>query len=214
MNRTLWRRFIALGFHLLYNELAFLYDPVSWLASLGRWRAWQESLLSFLPRSGRILEVGFGPGHLLADLGLAGYSTVGVDLSPAMLRLAQRRLCRLQLHVPLCRSRAQSLPFAGQTFDSVVLTFPTPFVYDPAWLQQVSRVLEPGGRLIVVEMASFDQRTLPFQLLEWLYRVTGQRGPTPDLLALLSDVGLDAHLHAVVVRGTTGLGPSLPPVQH
>jgi ubiquinone/menaquinone biosynthesis C-methylase UbiE len=201
--RALWRRIIAFGFRLLYNELACLYDPVSWVVSLGRWRTWQRSIRPYLPSEGRVLEVGFGPGHLLVDLAKAGYRPVGLDLSAAMLRLARRRVRRLEFAVPLCRGRAEMLPFAAGAFDAVILTFPTPFVYDPAWLRQLSRVLKPSGQVIVVEIASFDRDTLPSRLLEWLYRITGERGSVPDLARLMGSAGLCAWHETILIDGTS-----------
>jgi ubiquinone/menaquinone biosynthesis C-methylase UbiE len=198
-----WRRFIAFSFRLLYNELAWTYDPVSWLVSLGRWRRWQQTILPHLPPSGRVLEVGFGPGHLLRDLALAGYRTVGLELSPAMLQLAGRRLRRQRLDIALCRGDAGALPFTGSAFEAVVLTFPTPYVYDRAWLAQLPRVLRAGGSLIVVEMASFNGKSPIERGLESLYRVTGQRGPAPVLPDLLEEAGLKAWRQRVAVDGST-----------
>ena len=196
----IWLRLIAFGFRLLYNELAWLYDPVSWVVSLGQWRRWQQTALACLPPGGAVLEVGFGPGHLLADLAAAGYRPAGLDLSPHMLRLARRRLGAA---AGLVRGRASALPFAPCAFDAVVLAFPTPFVYDPAWIGHLERVLKPGARLVVVETSSFDRRGLAARCLEWLYRITGQRGPIPDLPGLLGQAGLRARRDSVAVDGAT-----------
>ncbi|MBN1136551.1 MAG: class I SAM-dependent methyltransferase [Anaerolineae bacterium] len=198
-----WARLIAFGFRLLYNELAWLYDPVSWVVSLGLWRRWQQTALAYLPAGGSILEVGFGPGHLLVDLATAGYRPFGLDLSLCMLRLTQCRLRRRSIAADLVRGRANALPFAACAFDAVVLTFPTPFVYDPAWIRHLERVLKPGARLIVVETGYFARRSLPTRFLEWLYRITGQRRPIPDLPGLLGQVGLLARRETVSVASST-----------
>ena len=200
---SVWARLIAFGFRLLYNELAWLYDPVSWVVSLGQWRRWQQTALAYMPAAGSVLEVGFGPGHLLADLAAAGHRPVGLDLSPYMLRLAQRRFRRGGTAANLVRGRANALPFAACVFDAVVLTFPTPFVYDLAWIRHLERVLKPGARLIVVETSFFVRRNLPTRLLEWLYRVTGQRGPISDLPGLLSQVGLHVRRESVTMGNST-----------
>ncbi|MCB9446672.1 MAG: class I SAM-dependent methyltransferase, partial [Ardenticatenaceae bacterium] len=44
----LWKKLIRFGFRLLYNELAWTYDAVSWLVSLGDWRSWQQAALPFV----------------------------------------------------------------------------------------------------------------------------------------------------------------------
>ncbi len=197
-------RLIAFGFRLLYNELAWLYDAVSWSVSLGRWRAWQRTALERLntPPAGRVLEVGFGPGHLLLALAKAGYRPFGLDLSPAMLRLAGRRTRRAGMQAGLVRGRAQALPFADHAFDAAVATFPTQFVYEQAWLDHLRRVLRPGGRLVVVESATFTRANAPAQAIEWLYRITGQRGAVPDLAALLEQAGFRAWRENVTVDGS------------
>jgi len=211
--RILWRRLIAFGFRLLYNELACLYDPVSWLASLGLWRRWQRTALEFLPAPGaRVLELGIGPGHLLAELAARGYHVAGLDLSRAMVRRAGRRVRRLGLFTPgtpgtpgaaVCRGRAGALPFASGSFDAALATFPTAYIADPACLDGLARVLRPGGRVVVVEEAVLDRRGLPSRLLEWLYRVTGQRGPGgPGLAAHLEAAGFRAWRENVPVEGT------------
>jgi ubiquinone/menaquinone biosynthesis C-methylase UbiE len=200
--KGLWRRLVVLGFRLLYNELAFLYDPVSWVASKGYWRKWQRTALSYLPVKGRVLEVGFGPGHLLVDLVETGRRPFGLDLSRAMLRQARRRLQARSLVVPLCRGHAYTLPFVGEAFDAIVVTFPTPFVYAPAWLREVDRTLTPAGRLVVVEMATFRRGGPVDRSLEALYRITGQRAPSPDLAERLRQAGFLAWREASEVDGT------------
>jgi len=200
---SIWTQLITFGFRLLYNELAWLYDPVSWIVSLGQWRRWQQAALVYMPTGGSVLEVGFGPGHLLLDLATTGHRPFGLDLSPHMLRLAQRRLWRRATAANLVRGRANALPFAACTFDAVVLTFPTPFVYDPVWIRQLERALKPGARMIVVETSFFVHSSLPVRFLEWLYSITGQRGPIPDLPGLLSQVGLQARRESVTVDGST-----------
>jgi ubiquinone/menaquinone biosynthesis C-methylase UbiE len=230
--RAVWQRVVAFGFRLLYHELAWSYDLVSWLVSRGLWRRWQRAALAYVPTEGRLLEVGFGPGHLLLDLARgpssvqrrqqagvdtehpsSGCQVFGLDLSPAMLRLTRRRLRRHALSVPLVQGRAQALPFASAAFDAVVVTFPTPFVYERAWMRDLVRVLRGtgrggdapwfGGRLIVVEQAEFEGHDPLHRFLEWLYEVTGQRGPAPDLPGRLREVGLVARREAVPIDGTT-----------
>jgi ubiquinone/menaquinone biosynthesis C-methylase UbiE len=156
----------------------------------------------FLRPGSRVLEVGFGPGHLLVDLVASGQRPIGLDPSKAMLRMARRRLLSRQFSVPLCRGLAEALPFAPQSFDAIVSTFPTSYVYDVDWLLQAFSVLRAGGLLVIVEMASFDAATPLSQSAEWLFGITGQRAPAPDLVGLLRQAGLPARRESVQVENS------------
>ncbi|MDY6875144.1 MAG: methyltransferase domain-containing protein [Chloroflexota bacterium] len=182
----LWRAFLRLFFRLLYNELAWAYDLVAWIVSLGRWQAWGRTAIPYL-RGRRVLELGHGPGHLLVTMTERGLSPVGVDLSPHMGRLARRRLRRAGQAVSPVRAYAQGLPFCGECFDSVVATFPTEFILNPATLRETARVLrspepvkgQPAGRLIIVAWACLGERDPLSRFIGWLYQVTGQGDPLP-----------------------------------
>jgi SAM-dependent methyltransferase len=94
MVQELWIKLIRFGFRLLYNELAWTYDAVSWLVSLGHWRQWQRAALPFVMGQ-RVLEIGHGPGHMLAALRAQGVNVIGLDLSPFMGQMARQRFRRL-----------------------------------------------------------------------------------------------------------------------
>jgi hypothetical protein len=72
----------------------------------------------------------------------AGFTPFGLDESRQMVRQAGKRLSRQGQPNRLARGVAQHLPFAGETFDSVVATFPTPFIIDPQTLSEIHRVLK------------------------------------------------------------------------
>ena len=174
----LWWAFVRAFFRLLYGPLAWTYDGVAWLVSLGMWKAWGRVALRYLDRP-PVLELAHGPGHLLVAMGGRGLAPVGLDLSPQMGRLAQRRLRRAGRPVRLVRARAQALPFPDGTFPGVVATFPTEFILDPRTAREVVRVLAPGGNVVIVAGSRLTGRDPLSLLLEWLYRVTGQREPLP-----------------------------------
>ncbi len=186
--RRLWRDLLSLGFRLLYNEFAWTYDAVAWLVSLGQWRAWGCESLAHL-QGRRVLELGHGPGHLLAEMAGRGLTPVGVDESVQMGRLARRMLRKRAVAAPLVRARAQQLPFCDAAFDSVVATFPTEFILERATLQQAERVLGDGGRLVVVANVVFEGGRLAARLLRWVYGVTGQSEALPHGSSRLREAG-------------------------
>jgi hypothetical protein len=73
------------------------------------------------------------------------------------------------------RGRGEALPFAAASFDTVYVTFPTPFILAAETLDSIWRVLPPGGRAVIVPEAHLTGRGLPARLVNWLYVITGQR---------------------------------------
>lgn len=176
-----WWRLVRFGFRLLYNEFAFTYDTVSKLVSFGAWRCWQRSALKHINTGGVILELAHGTGDLQLDLNAAGHNAVGYDLSPYMGKIARRKLLRHGIYPRLTRGAAQALPFRDAQFASVVSTFPSEFIVVPETLREVWRVLDDSGVFVVVPGATFSGGGAAKALLEWLYRITGQRQPEAGL---------------------------------
>ncbi|MCJ7511673.1 MAG: methyltransferase domain-containing protein [Anaerolineales bacterium] len=171
-----WLVRIALG--LLYTQFAWAYDLVAWLVSFGRWSDWQQTGLLVLP-PGPVLELGHGPGHLLWRRLSQGQPSVGVDRSRQMGRIALRRLRRDRLPANVARAMAQALPFAGESFQAVLATFPTEYILDPLTLDEVRRVLRPGGILVIIAGVRIAPKSLPDRFLQGLYQLTGETPALP-----------------------------------
>ncbi len=192
MLADVWWRLIRFGFRLLYNELAWTYDAVSAVVSLGDWRRWQRAALPYLgvTPGAPVLELAHGTGNLQIDLRTAGVIPVGLDLSPYMGRIARGKLARHRILARLVRGRGQALPFPAGSFPAVVSTFPTEFIIDPFTVREVYRVLAPDGRFVIVINGLLTGGGILRRVLEWAYRVTGQRGPWPgDPLRVFSEAG-------------------------
>lgn len=166
---------IKLGFHLLYNQLAWTYDLVAWLVSFGQWAAWRRLSLRQM-RPGPTLELAFGTGGFFVDMTRAGYRPAGIDQSPFMARLARRRLHRNNLPAPLSRAQAQHLPFPTGLFVNVVATFPTNYIFMDNTLAEIRRVLAADGQLIVVFEGQLRGPWPLRPFIDWLYAITNQRG--------------------------------------
>jgi ubiquinone/menaquinone biosynthesis C-methylase UbiE len=203
-----WWALIRFGFRLLYNELAWTYDLVSWTVSLGKWRQWQRAAIPHLQASPQslILELAHGTGDLQIDLAAAGLCSVALDLSRSMGRIARRKLRRAGFPPRLVRASGLNLPFPAGCFDAIVSTFPTEFIIDSRALREIRRVLKPGGRFVVVINGLLTPDAPVERVLEWLYRITGQRGPWPgDPLVNLRAAGLDGQIITEEMPGSSVL---------
>ena len=160
------RSIYLLLYRLLYNELAWAYDAVSWAVSLGRWDAWRRASLPFV-RGKRILEVGFGTGELLPVLQSGRRRVIGIEPSAAMQRITWQKLRERAETVPCVQGTAQNLPFADKAFDTIVSAFPASYILDQRTHQEFARCLRPGGRIVIVEVILAE----PGPLLSLLFKL-------------------------------------------
>lgn len=174
-------RVLRFFFFHFYHTFAWTYDFVSWAVSIGRWNHWIRSVLPFL-QGKRILELGFGTGHLQRYLRDGGWISIGLDESRQMARLARQRLQDYgYTRIDLTRGLAQILPFPSGSFDSVVSTFPANYIFDPRTLSEVHRVLREKGIFVITPAAWITGRALLDQLAAWTFYITGESPPIKEI---------------------------------
>jgi ubiquinone/menaquinone biosynthesis C-methylase UbiE len=173
------RWFLNTFFYLLYQPFSWSYDLVAAVVSLGYWKTWVYSIFPYLAGP-RILELGHGPGHLLALIEKRGIQGFGLDRSPQMSRQAFRRISRLSpaWHPKLVLGQGEHLPYAGSTFQTVAATFPTRYITQADTLNEVHRILVPEGRLVLLLSAWITGNSPAERALRLLYNITGE---TPNL---------------------------------
>jgi demethylmenaquinone methyltransferase / 2-methoxy-6-polyprenyl-1,4-benzoquinol methylase len=143
----------------VFDSVAERYDVMNDLMSLGLHRAWKAFALAITrPRPGeRILDVATGSGDLA--LALCRRTRPGgevwiSDINRRMLDRGRDRLLDAGLSVPAVQCDAERLPFAPATFDCVTVGFGLRnMTRKDAALAEMTRVLKPGGRLVVLEFS-------------------------------------------------------------
>jgi ubiquinone/menaquinone biosynthesis C-methylase UbiE len=133
-----------------------------------------KDILIYCP-VGSILDIGTGPGWLLVKLYhlCPALRLVGIDISASMVTQARKNLADLGLAgvIEVREGKSSQLPFAAESFDSVVSTGSLHHWKDPlAGLNEVYRVLKPEGYALMYDIV----RDTPASILEQASREFGR----------------------------------------
>ena len=114
------------------------------------------ALLAMLPRHWVVADLGCGTGAMVATLAPHVGRVIGVDASAEMLAAAGERTAALD-NIELRAGSLESLPLEDRSVDAALLTLVLHHLPSPAAaLVEAARVLKPGGRLLIVDMAPHD----------------------------------------------------------
>jgi len=158
-----------------YDRLSRYYDYTTGVFT----RKYAEMALQRLSivEGGTVLEIGFGTGYclkLIAELVGQTGKVYGIDISSGMIEIAKRKLEKAGLvnRVELCCGDAVYLPFNDNTFDVVFISF-TLEVFDtpeiPKVLEQIKKVLKPGGKLGVVSISKVNGEPIFLRFYGWIH---------------------------------------------
>jgi len=132
---------------------------------------YRQRLLDLVPQGVTVLEIGIGTGGLLSELANRAAQVIGVDHSPAMLEEARRRLTNGGVSgVELRLGEMTHLPLPDAVVGCVVANMVLHHAADPpAVLDEIRRVLSPGGTLLLADLARHERETAREQLADqWL----------------------------------------------
>jgi ubiquinone/menaquinone biosynthesis C-methylase UbiE len=158
----------------VYSRLAPIYDA---------WAAWTEVRarrrcleLAAIADGEHVLEVAAGTGLLFAEIVRANPSgrNEGIDVTEAMLERARKRVAAVRATRPprLTVGDARRLDFPDASFDVLVNNYMFDLLPEDDFaiiLAELARVLRPGGRMVLVNMARSDRWHC--KLWEAIYRI-------------------------------------------
>jgi ubiquinone/menaquinone biosynthesis C-methylase UbiE len=174
-----------------------LYDPLTWLLRLGGTR--QTLLREAELRPGhRVLDIGCGTGTLaiLAKRSVPGAEVTGIDPDEMALARARKKARRAGVEVHFEAARADALPCPDASVDRVLSSFMFHHLQGDdkrAMLDEVRRVLKPGGRLHLqdfVPAGHADRVVRRFEEAEFRDTRIGSEGTILGLLRVASFVVL------------------------
>lgn len=201
----------------MFDRIAPIYDAMNTVMTAGldaRWRRAAATAAALSPAAAAV-DVACGTGALTRELaaavGAAG-RIVGVDRSSSMLRHARRRGTRPGDARPeYAEGDALALPLPSEDADAATIAFGLRNVDDYAGcLAELRRVVRPGGRVVVLELATPERGIARALATTWFERVVPMLGrlagggsayrylpdsvrayPRPDRIArIMADAGL------------------------
>ncbi|MER3446875.1 MAG: bifunctional demethylmenaquinone methyltransferase/2-methoxy-6-polyprenyl-1,4-benzoquinol methylase UbiE [Candidatus Dadabacteria bacterium] len=142
----------------LFNRVAEHYDLLNTLFSFGMDKSWRKRLAREISGSTLVLDIATGTAEVAVEITnrLDRCCVIGIDPSREMLELGHAKLKSLGVRerIILVQGFAENLPFKRGTFDAATIAFGIRNTVDTLKsLQEMRRVLRPGGKVGILEFA-------------------------------------------------------------
>jgi demethylmenaquinone methyltransferase/2-methoxy-6-polyprenyl-1,4-benzoquinol methylase len=201
----------------MFDTIAARYEFINFVMTFGLDRRWRRTCVSELrlPPQSTVLDVAAGTGDFIRELARQGYRAIATDLSYGMLSAGHgmpERVHADALHLPLIDGAVDGITcgYALRNFTDLGGT-----------LIEMGRVVRPGGRIVLLEVAEPSNHLLRVVFTFWFRRVVPIVGGLlsdrdaykylpkstaylPDavtLAAMLRDAGFVAVNHRLIMRG-------------
>ena len=122
--------------------------------SIDNFRDFARRTAADLPPHSKILEVAPGPGYLAIELAKLGdYEITGLDISNTFVEIARANAAKAGVRIDFRHGNASDMPFADESFDLLVCcaAFKN-FTQPRRALEEMHRVLRPGGKALIVDL--------------------------------------------------------------
>ncbi|WP_245587762.1 class I SAM-dependent methyltransferase [Desulfovibrio inopinatus] len=181
----------------LWKTAAEGYDE--WIASdfQDQYEVNWNILTKYMDPTLRVLDVGCGPGSLSIRLSEKCHEVWGVDVTPEMIEIAEKKLVCDPTNVCFQQADACELPFDDYSFDTVMSVNALQTMDQPEIaLMEMNRVLKPGGELLLITYCYGDSSpSEDTSLLQWAFKYKGQAVwhsfKLDHLVDLLQDKGFE-----------------------
>jgi demethylmenaquinone methyltransferase / 2-methoxy-6-polyprenyl-1,4-benzoquinol methylase len=221
----------------MFDRISGVYDRMNTVMTAGlhhRWRARAADLARVGP-GGSVLDVATGTGDLAVELTRrvgTGGEVVGTDFSEEMLARARQKAAAGGLDIAFEWGNALELPYASGRFDAATVGFGARNFSDlERGLAEMTRVVRPGGRVVVLEITTPTKPPLSTFYRLWfdtvvplIGRLTGEeeaytylpssvkRFPGPhELAAAMDRAGLEDITYVLTAGGIIAIHAGTKP---
>ncbi len=154
----------------MFDDIAPTYDKLNHILSLNVDKGWRRKAVRRIvaTRPKHVLDVACGTGDFAIALSQAGVEKVtGVDISQGMLDVGIAKVKALGLNIEMHVDDCEHLGIEDNTFDAVSVAFGVRnFEHLQRGLNEMQRVLRPGGLVCIVELSVPSNA-----LLRWAYKL-------------------------------------------
>ncbi|HEX8356961.1 MAG TPA: bifunctional demethylmenaquinone methyltransferase/2-methoxy-6-polyprenyl-1,4-benzoquinol methylase UbiE [Segetibacter sp.] len=161
----------------MFDKIAFRYDFLNRFLSAGIDVGWRKKAIRELKdlQPQTVLDVATGTGDvaILTYKILQPHKITGIDISPGMLGFGRKKIDRLNLSqsIELLEGDSETISFPNNSFDAITVAFGVRnFQNLEKGLQEMLRVLKPGGKLVILEFSRPKQ--VAFKAVYGLYMKT------------------------------------------
>lgn len=151
-----------------YSKIYPKYDLVNRIFTFGQDRRWRKRAVRECLQSNpsKVLDICTGTGDLVIDIASttsAGIELHGYDFSVDMLGIAKEKANKKKADIRFTEGNVAAMPYENDYFDAAGITFGIRnLVYENSnakkHLEEINRVIRPGGRLVVLESSRPDSR--------------------------------------------------------
>ena len=217
------------GIRKLFDNIAPDYDKLNHILSMNIDKGWRRKAVKELLDTQEplnILDVACGTGDFtieIAQKAPAGSKVTGIDLSEGMMKIGREKIKAAGVDAQMVQGDCEELPYADNTFHRISVGFGVRnFEHLEIGLQQMHRVITPGGKLVVLELSVPSN-----PLIRWCYKlyflkilptiggwISGDRGayeylpasvlrfPAPDrFMQMLRQAGFNKVTHRSLTMG-------------
>lgn len=171
----------------MFDRIARVYDPMNSVMTAGLHHGWRRRAadLAQVGPGSRVLDVATGTGDLALELAgrvAPGGEVIGTDFSEAMLDRARAKRPEMRWEW----GNAMALDFADDEFDAATVGFGARNFSDlDAGLREMTRVVRPGGKVVVLEITTPTRPPLSTFYRAWFDRVVPLLGRFDDAYTYL-----------------------------